>query len=255
MNSIVRRFGFYCAAIVAVTAAVSARAAGPSDSIEVRVRLGYHIGGTAPVGMPASIRSLSKYSLTPSVQMALDAHKPLTGRWGLDAGIAVENKAMNIDARVKSYHMALTQSDETLEGVFTGQVVTKVRQWMVTLSLLATYDVSKSVRLKAGPYVSYVVDGGFSGYAYDGYLRVGDPTGTKVELGNDEASRGTYDFSGDLRHMQTGIKGGVDWQFCSRFGAYAELSWGITGIFHSRFDTIEQTLYPIYGTIGVSYTL
>ena len=35
----------------------------------------------------------------------------------------------------------------------------------------------------------------------------------------------------------------------------ADLSWGLTGIFKKDFDTIEQTMFPIYGTIGVIYQL
>ena len=33
------------------------------------------------------------------------------------------------------------------------------------------------------------------------------------------------------------------------------LNWGLTGIFPSDFKTVEQTLYPVYGTIGVFYRL
>ena len=93
----------------------------------------------------------------------------------------------------------------------------------------------------------------FDGYAYNGHLRVGDPTGTRVDLGTDEASRGTYDFSDDLRRVQFGIDVGADWQFSRRYGAYADLSWGLLGAFKSDFKTIEQTMYPIFGTIGLTY--
>lgn len=45
------------------------------------------------------------------------------------------------------------------------------------------------------------------------------------------------------------------WYFHKQWGAFADVSWGFTGIFRKHFDTIEQTLYPIYGTIGVSYKI
>ena len=38
-------------------------------------------------------------------------------------------------------------------------------------------------------------------------------------------------------------------------GVSADLNWGLTGIFPSDFKTVEQTLYPVYGTIGVFYRL
>jgi hypothetical protein len=45
---------------------------------------------------------------------------------------------------------------------------------MVTMPIQAAYNVSDKLRLKAGPYFSYVMSNDFSGYAYDGYLREGD---------------------------------------------------------------------------------
>ena len=171
------------------------------------VRLGYSLGGTAPVGMPATIRSLDKYTPTNNTLLGLDAYKPLT------------------------------------------------EKWMVTLPLQVAYNVSPNLRLKFGPYFSYVLSNNFSGYAYDGYLRVGDPTGDKVELGHGEGERGDYDFTEDLRHWQFGLDLGADWFFSNRFGAYAGLSWGLTKIFRKDFHVIEQSLYPIYGSIGLTYKL
>lgn len=46
---------------------------------------------------------------------------------------------------------------------------------------------------------------------------------------------------------------GADWQVHRRIGLSADLNWGLTGIFPGSFKTVEQTLYPIYGTIGVFY--
>lgn len=219
------------------------------------VRLGYGLGGTAPVGMPATIRSLDKFTPTNNTLLGLDAYKPLTEKWGLQAGFHYQNKGMKTDAKVKGYSMEMRRGDETLSGLFTGNVVTEVSEWMVTLPLQAAYNVSPKLRLKFGPYFSYVLSNNFSGYAYDGYLRVGDPTGDKVELGHVEGERGDYDFTEDLRHWQFGLDLGADWFFSNRFGAYAGLSWGLTNIFRKDFHVIEQSLYPIYGSIGLTYKL
>ena len=40
-----------------------------------------------------------------------------------------------------------------------------------------------------------------------------------------------------------------------RLGLSFDLSWGLTGIHKSDFKTVEQTLYPIYGTIALTYRL
>ena len=81
------------------------------------------------------------------------------------------------------------------------------------------------------------------------------PTGEKIMIGHDEDSRGTYDFSDNMRRFQLGIGAGADWTFSHRWGAYADLQWGVTGVHESSFKTIEQTLYPIFGTLGVTYRL
>lgn len=235
--------------------AVTARAGSVFDNLVYYGRFGFSIGGTSPIGMPETIRGLSKYTLKANVILGLDAYKPIAGGWGLQAGFHLENKGMETDARVKNYQMEMRQGSETLKGRFTGNVVTNVEEWMLTLPLQGTYDAGSKVRLRIGPYFSYLLSNKFDGYAYNGYLRVGDPTGEKVEMGTDEASRGDYDFSDDMRKWQFGVAAGADWQFSRRVGAYADLSWGVTGVFKKDFKTIEQTMYPIYGTIGITYKL
>lgn len=236
-------------------ASATATAAGIFDNLKYQARLGYNLGGIAPVGMPATIRSLDSYTPKATFTIGLDAYKPLAGRWGIMAGIHFENKGMKTDAKVKNYRMEMRQGGESISGVFTGNVVTDAAEHMLTLPLQATFDLGKKVRLKFGPYFSYVMSANFSGYAYDGYLREGNPTGSKVELGHNEGERGDYDFSDQLRKWQFGLDLGADWYFSHRVGAYAGLTWGLSGAFKKDFKTIEQTMYPIFGTVGVTYKL
>jgi hypothetical protein len=149
--------------------------------------------------------------------------------------------------------MKVNRDQDELEGLYTGHVRQKVRQRMFTIPLQLTYEPSPKVQLKAGPYLSLLLSKEFSGYAFDGYLRKDDPTGAKVEMGSREGEWATYDFSDDMRTCQVGVAVGIDWNFYRQFGLSADLSWGLTGIHHSNFKTVEQTLYPIYGTIGLVY--
>lgn len=64
-----------------------------------------------------------------------------------------------------------------------------------------------------------------------------------------------YQPETDMRTFQFGVAAGAEWQFAKHFGLFADLNWGLTGIFNNDFKTVEQTLYPIYGTIGVSYKI
>ena len=244
-------------AIVALMAAAVAQAQtifhkGILADVEYGARIGYNIGGSAPLSMPASIRKLNKIPLTPNIAFGINAEKPLTNDFGLMVGLRFENKGMSTDCTVKNYKMEMVKGGEKLGGVFTGKVVTKATEWMFTLPIQATYHYKK-VTFKAGPFVSYLTGREFYGWAYDGYLRVDDPTGAKVMLGTSADERGEYDFSSDMRRWHVGIDVGVDWAFSKRFGAYADVTCGFHGIHKSDFKTIEQTLVPIYGTIGVTY--
>ena len=183
------------------------------NSLNLKARAGYSIGGTAPLGIPATIRSLDAFRLTPSFMVGMDAMLPLGGNWGMAVGLRFENKAMDC------------------------------------------FQVGRKVQLKAGPYVSLLLSKDFSGYVFDGYLRQNNPTGAKIVMGHEENERATYDFSDNMRNFQAGVAVGADWLVGKRIGVSADLSWGITGVHKSDFKTIEQTLYPIYGTIGVFYKI
>lgn len=115
----------------------------------VYARVGYSIGGTAPLDMPATIRKLNSYSPRSNVNAGVELYKPLNSHWGMATGIYIENKGMKTDATVKNYHMEITRGGETLEGLFTGNVSTTVRQWMWTLPILATYELGSHFRLKS----------------------------------------------------------------------------------------------------------
>ena len=242
--------------LMAASLFVGSRAeAGTLDSLQLKARAGYNIGGTTPVPLPATIRSLDGYSLTPSFMVGADAVLPLTRQWGIMTGLRFENKGMKGDVTTKAYFMEVVKGDQKMAGLFTGHVEQEVRQWMLTVPVQATLTLSRKVMLTGGPYVSFLLDKGFSGIASDGYLRKDTPTGPKILMGNREGEWATYDFDDDMRSVQFGVGLGVDWQVYKCLGVSADLNWGLTGIFPGDFKTVEQTLYPVYGTIGVFYRL
>lgn len=123
--------------------AVTSHAENILDGWDYYARLGYNIGGTAPVGMPATIRSMNDYRLMANFSLGLDVSKPLKGNWGVLTGLHLENKGMEVDATVKNYHMVMTQGGEEIEGYYTGNLVTECEEWMLTLPVMATYKVHK----------------------------------------------------------------------------------------------------------------
>ena len=227
--------------------------AGTLDSLEVKARVGYSIGGTSPLPLPETIRSIESYNLTPSFMVGLDAMLPLSQKWGVMAGLRFENKGMKAAVTTKAYYMEVVKGDQQMAGLFTGHVEQKVKQWMLTIPVQATFKFGNKVMLKGGPYVSFLLNKEFSGIASDGYLRKDNPTGAKILMGSKEGEWATYEFNDDMRSVQFGIGIGADWQVHKRIGLSADLNWGLTGVFPGDFKTVEQTLYPIYGTIGVYY--
>ena len=161
---------------------------------------------------------------------------------------------MDAEVTVRGYRMAMVKGNSQISGLFWGHVSQEVSQWMLTVPVSFQLSIS-DFRFRLGPYVSLLVSKEFSGIASDGYLRQGDPTGPKIEIGNKEGEWATYDFSDDMRSLQWGVGIGVDWQMSSRLGLSADLHWGLSCIFQSDFKTVEQTLYPIYGSVGVFWRI
>ena len=229
--------------------------AGVIDSVDVRLRIGYNFGGTSPLSLPASIRSIDAFQPTFSPCIGAEMTIPVvSGQWSVVGGIRLENKGMDAEVTVRGYRMAMVKGNSQISGLFWGHVSQEVSQWMLTVPVSFQLSIS-DFRFRLGPYVSLLVSKEFSGIASDGYLRQGDPTGPKIEIGNKEGEWATYDFSDDMRSLQWGVGIGVDWQMSSRLGLSADLHWGLSCIFQSDFKTVEQTLYPIYGSVGVFWRI
>ena len=229
--------------------------AGVIDSVDVRLRIGYNFGGTSPLSLPASIRSIDAFRPTFSPCIGAEMTIPVVrGQWSVVGGIRLENKGMDAEVTVWGYRMAMVKGNSQISGLFWGHVSQEVSQWMLTVPVSFQLSIS-DFRFRLGPYVSLLVSKEFSGIASDGYLRQGDPTGPKIEIGNKEGEWATYDFSDDMRSLQWGVGIGVDWQMSSRLGLSADLHWGLSCIFQSDFKTVEQTLYPIYGSVGVFWRI
>ncbi len=228
----------------------------PAQTTPLRYQftIGYNLGGTLPMPLPASIRSIDAFRPTASLAVGGIAALPLGETWSIATGLRFENKGMDADVTVKSYRMEMARGSSQLDGLFTGHVQQQITQWMLTLPLTVNYQL-KAVNLKFGPYLSLLISKGFSGIASNGYLRQGDPTGAKIEIGDKEGQWATYDFSDDLRPLQWGVVLGADWLATPHWGLSAELQWGLSGIFSSDFKTIEQPLYPVYGSLGLLYRM
>ena len=144
--------------------------------------------------------------------------------------------------------MEVATGDGIVSGYWTGKVETRVKNSYLTIPVVALYQINERWNISAGAYASYLLDGEFSGAAYDGYLREGDPTGEKTELGN-----AAYDFSNDICKFQYGVQAGAEYKIYKHLAIFADLKWGLNGIFPSDYSSVTFALYPIYGTLGFTY--
>lgn len=219
---------------------------------EYNIRAGFNLGGVTPIPIPVEIRSLNDYNPGLNLSIEGNVYKKCSGRWGMMAGLRLENKGMKSEADVKSYHMSMVRGGEKMEGYFTGTVSTETQSALLTLPILCTYNIGSRWRIKAGPYFSYLLKGDFTGSAFDGYLRNETPIGAKIEISDN--SPATYDFSNDLRPFLFGAQLGGEWKAFTYFSIYVDFSCGLNSVFKTDFETITFGMYPLGANIGFVYT-
>ena len=222
--------------------------------LDYEFKAGVNIGGTSPLPLPKEIRSIESYS--PGLAITLEGNitkwLDTTKKWGISLGLSLDNKNMTTEALVKNYGMEIfNETGGKVEGLWTGGVKTKVKMSLLTVPILANYKISDRWKLVAGPYLSYMMEGDFSGHVYEGHLRSPDATGDRVNFTGDNIA--TYDFSSDLRKFQWGLQVGGEWKAYKHLNVHADLTWGLNDIFKKDFKTISFAMYPIYLNVGFGY--
>ena len=223
--------------------------------LEYEFKAGVNIGGTSPLPLPHEIRSIDSYKPGLAITIEGNATKWIdeAKKWGISIGLRLDSKSMTTEATVKNYNMKIINTNGgELTGLWTGGVYTKVDNSYLTVPLLANYRISNRWKLVLGPYLSYMIDGDFSGHVYEGHLRTPDATGSRVDFSGESIA--TYDFSNDLRKFQWGLQFGGEWRAFKHLNVYADLTWGLNDIFQKDFDTITFSMYPIYLNVGFGYS-
>lgn len=221
----------------------------------VLVRVGYTFGGTMPIPIPAEMRAIREFSPKGGANIGLEVYKMFNRRWGLKTGAHFFYQGFHTAAEVKGYKMTIEMDGESLSGYFTGTDVTNTTMWGMTVPVLANFRLSPRWNMSLGPYFSVNYKQTFEGEVYEnkagqGYLRVGDPTGQKVELSKGSNS---YDFAENMRPWGTGIELQFDWQALKHMNVFAQVDWGLASAIDPDFSAVAFKMYPIYATIGLAY--
>lgn len=226
------------------------------NGVQVRFNLGYAMGGTTPLPLPAEIRSIDRFMPYGGGNLGVEASKMFgtqKRRWGISGGIHAFLDGMKTGAHVKGYHMGIDMGNDHLEGYYTGIDETNVRLIGLTLPLQAVWRVSPRWTLEAGPYFQVFKKKEFSGSVYDGYLRQDTPIGKKVPIPADKPI--PYDFSDDMRSAYWGVTFTADWKISRHFSLYGTLDWGVSDVFRSDFETIAFSMHSIYANVGFAYSI
>lgn len=216
--------------------------------VKYRVKAGACMGGTMPIPLPEEIRSIEGFR--PKLNLSLEGEivKAFNDRWAFMFGLRLENKGMETKAKVKGYNITMYSDDGKLSGLFTGNVKTTVNNSYLTLPVLGRWKPAERFGIKLGAYCSYLIQGEFSGAAYDGYLREGGPTGDYIEI-----SQATYQFSDDLRHWNFGLQLGAEWRAFSHLFVSLDGMFGLNSIFQKDFDVITFEMYPMFAALNFGY--
>ena len=216
-------------------------------------RVGYVIGGTTPLPLPAEIRSINAFKPYGGVTIGADVYHMFNRHWGLQMGYHLFYEGFYTSADVKNYRMGITQGENYLEGNFTGTDITRTKMLGSTIPLTTTYRISPRWNVSAGPFASVLFWKMFKGEVFDGYLREGDPTGQKVEITDENPA--TYNFKDDMLNVYWGVQLLFDWKATRHMNVFGGMDWSVSGIFPSTFETVEFKLYPLYAKIGLAYRL
>ncbi|MBQ8454713.1 MAG: PorT family protein [Bacteroidaceae bacterium] len=221
-------------------------------------RVGYVIGGTTPLPLPAEIRKINSFSPRGGVSVGIDGYKMLGKRWGVSAGAHFFWEGFHTGADVKNYYVWLEQEGEITKGYFTGTNITNTEMWGVSLPLLATFRMSPRWNVSFGPYLSLYFKQTFTGEVYDndegvGYLREDTPTGIKILMDRENPTPYPDNFADNMLPLNLGMELAFDWKAMRHMNVFGLLDWGLTNIWDRKFGAISFRMYPIYGTLGVAY--
>lgn len=216
-------------------------------------RLGFTIGGITPVPLSAEIREMMTFSPNGAFMQEFYGYKLFKEKFGFYFGERLAIEGMNVEARVKNYHMSIEQGGDYISGYFTGVDKTEAKLISVKIPIEFMARVNSRLDLRVGPYIQINLHREFKGEVYDGYLRENTPTGQKIIFS--DGSKATYDFSEDVKKAGFGAEVAADFLIKNDFGIFANLDYGFRSVFPDDFETISFKMYPIFFSVGLYKTI
>lgn len=240
-------------AIVLAGASFSPALAARGGKFDYDINLGFNLGGTTPMGLPAEIRKIGGYRPTVNLVVGASATYTPVPRWGVSAGLVFETKGMNTSIKVKNYHltMSIQEGDDRGEktGYFTGDIRNKTKITYLTIPVNAVFRPDKYWQVEAGPYFSFALDRSFIGHVDGGTMH---ETPLMPAIG---VSKAEYDYSSDIRRFDCGLGVGGSRRVYRGLSVKARLTWGLMSVLAPSRRKIDMDTYNVYLNVGFTYTL
>lgn len=218
---------------------------------EFKVNAAYNIGGSSPLPLPVEIRKIESFEPAAfSPHLAAEVIYRFDSRWGVSAQLALDYKGFTVKNRVKNLHTEIEMGEEMYIGNFTGKNTSIIKNYYLSIPVLANYRLSERWDVQLGPYFAWLCRPYFQGNASDGYIRQGSPIGEKTIV-----DKATFDFSDSQNKFDFGLLAAAEWGFYRNLALRGQLAWGLRPLFPSDFTGISFKMYNIYASIGLSYRL
>lgn len=221
--------------------------------IEYRIAAGFNIGASAPMGIPAEIRKITDYQPTLNLSLGASATKMFSDKWGVSAGVTVENKGMQTGIEAKNYHLTMNivsgDNTGTKTGYFTGRIKNKTKVAYITIPVTAVFRPTSNWQFEGGVYFSYAFNRSFDGQVSAGKLRE-DPLHPVIAV-----SKAEYDYSSDIRRFDTGLSVGAQRRIYRSLAVRANLQWGLLSTLSPSTRKIDMNTYNIYLNLALVYTI
>lgn len=223
------------------------------ENVDFEVQYGINMGGFMPslFDMPLEIEEIQHVAPVGWGNLQMHATYFFNNQYGIQTGLAIENRGMTTDALVKSFHTKVVKDNSSVEGYFTGKVHTHAQVGQLTLPVSFVWHPYKKWNIEAGFSASYIFRKTFEGAVSDGYLRHLTPIGSKIAF--EGSVKGEYDFSEDMRDFNVGFRINLAYLLSDHYSVKLGMHSDFLPLFEYDFKTISYKLHPIFMHVALAY--
>lgn len=219
---------------------------------EFDFNLGLGVGGSVPVPIPNTISEMS-WSPDLCFTFGYNERFAITRSFGVKLGVQIEHVGMDAVAEVSQIHTQAIVDGDKVEGIFNGRNETHLRVTYLRIPLLLSLKPGSKWNFCAGMHASFKLTGTFEGAVSDGYIRMGDATGERVNI--DGKSPYPDNFSDEIAGFVWGPEIMVERYFNKNVSVFADINASLNSVLKPDFKGLDFQMYNFYAFLGTSIKL